>query len=80
MNLHRSLFDGRNSEYYSTDPFLTGTLAASEISDVKDRGGYAFMKHFALNEQETNFTTCSNKQAVRDGLPQTIRDGGRKRR
>ncbi len=70
MNLHRSPFGGRNFEYYSEDPFLTGILAASEISGAKDRGVYAFMKHFALNEQETNrwsmLTTWSNEQSIRE--------------
>lgn len=84
MNLHRSPFGGRNFEYYSEDPFLTGTLASSEISGAKDRGVYAFMKHFALNEQETNrwsmLTTWSNEQAIRETylkpFEMAVKDGG----
>ena len=54
MNIHRSPFCGRNLEYFSEDPVLTGKLAASLISGAADQGLVCYMKHFAVNDQETN--------------------------
>ena len=53
-NIHRSAFGGRNFEYFSEDPYLAGEMAANEISGAKANGLIMFMKHFALNEQETH--------------------------
>ena len=53
-NIHRSQFGGRNFEYYSEDGFLSGMLAAAQITGAANKGVYCFMKHFALNEQETH--------------------------
>lgn len=53
LNMHRSPFGGRNFEYFSEDPVLAGTLCAAEVSGVASRGVYAYVKHFAVNEQET---------------------------
>ena len=70
INIHRSAFGGRNFEYFSEDPVLTGTLAAEQMLGAADRGVYAFTKHFALNEQETQrngqLCTWSNEQAIRE--------------
>ena len=70
VNIHRSAFGGRNFEYFSEDPVLTGTQAAQQVLGAKDRGVYAFIKHFALNEQETQrngqLCTWSNEQAIRE--------------
>lgn len=49
MNIHRSPFDGRGSEYYSEDPYLTGTLAANVSQGAKSKGAYITMKHFAFH-------------------------------
>ena len=54
MNIHRSPFCGRNLEYFSEDPLLTGKLAASLISGAADQGLTCYVKHFAVNDQETN--------------------------
>ena len=70
MNIHRSAFAGRNFEYYSEDGVLSGIMAANAIMGSQEQGVYAFMKHFALNDQETNRTsmlcTWSTEQAVRE--------------
>ena len=70
MNTHRSAFAGRNFEYYSEDGFLSGKMAANAVAGAKEHGVYSFIKHFALNDQETNRTdllsTWSNEQAIRE--------------
>ena len=70
MNIHRTAFAGRNFEYYSEDGVLSGAMAASAIAGAQEHGVYAYMKHFALNDQEGNRTsmvaTWSNEQAIRE--------------
>ena len=70
MNIHRSAFGGRDFEYFSEDPLLSGAMASSEIAAAREQGVYAFMKHFVLNDQETNrnnmVCTWSNEQAIRE--------------
>lgn len=69
INLHRSPFSGRNFEYYSEDPILSGKLAVSVINGCKTKGVYTDLKHFALNDQETNRTgvsTFCTEQALRE--------------
>ena len=69
MNIHRSPFSGRNFEYYSEDPYLSGVMGAAEIRAIRNAGKYCYVKHFALNDQETNrngVTTWSNEQAMRE--------------
>ena len=70
MNIHRSAFAGRNFEYYSEDGFISGKMAANAIQGAAESGVYAFMKHFALNDQETNrlamLCTWTNEQAMRE--------------
>ena len=70
MNIHRSAFAGRNFEYYSEDGLLSGKMAANAIIGANEYGVYAYMKHFALNDQESNrlsmLCTWSNEQAIRE--------------
>ena len=70
MNIHRTAFSGRNFEYYSEDGYLSGAMASTAINGAAESGVYSFMKHFALNDQETHRTdmlcTWSNEQAIRE--------------
>ncbi len=70
MNIHRSAFAGRNFEYYSEDGLLSGKMAANAIVGAEKHGVYAYMKHFALNDQETHrlnmLCTWSTEQAIRE--------------
>lgn len=70
VNLHRSPFAGRNFEYFSEDPTLSGDLSGEQVLGAADRGVYAFIKHFALNEQETQrngqLCTWANEQSIRE--------------
>lgn len=54
MNIHRFVLNGRNFEYFSEDPFLTGTMAASELNAMHRSGVTGTIKHFCANNQETN--------------------------
>ena len=70
MNIHRSAFAGRNFEYYSEDGVLSGKIAAKAVIGAEQYGVYAYLKHFALNDQETNrcsmLCTWTNEQAIRE--------------
>ncbi len=70
MNTHRSAFAGRNFEYYSEDGVLAGRIAANQVNGAAEHGVYAYIKHFALNDQEINRTsmlmTFSSEQAIRE--------------
>ena len=63
-------FAGRNFEYYSEDGVLAGKLAAAQVNAMATKGTYNYIKHFALNDQETNrcafLLTYSNEQAIRE--------------
>ena len=54
VNIHRSPFGGRCSEYFSEDPYISGTMAAAEIRGAQTKGVLCTVKHFAANEQETH--------------------------
>ncbi|MCQ2776673.1 MAG: glycoside hydrolase family 3 C-terminal domain-containing protein [Bacilli bacterium] len=69
VNLHRSPFGGRNFEYYSADPFLSGRMSGRVVAGASDKGVYCFYKHFAVNDQEKNregVTVFLTEQALRE--------------
>ena len=69
MNTHRSPFGGRNYEYYSEDGVLAGKTAAAFVRGANEAGIYCYMKHFAMDEQETERLDISiwcNEQAMRE--------------
>ena len=71
MNIHRTPFAGRNFEYYSEDAFLSGILGKAEVYGAATKGMYAFIKHFALNDQETHrdeygLATFADEQTIRE--------------
>ncbi|WP_229116940.1 beta-glucosidase [Actinomyces bovis] len=70
MNTHRTAFGGRNFEYYSEDGVLSGRIASATVNGAAHHGVYAYIKHFALNDQETNrislLQTYANEQTIRE--------------
>lgn len=86
MNIHRSAFAGRNFEYYSEDPFLSGAIAMNAVIGAEKQGVYAYIKHFAMNDQETNRTnqlcTWFNEQSAREiylkPFEMCVKNGGAK--
>lgn len=69
VNIHRTPFSGRNFEYYSEDGYLSGILGANVVQGAKTKGVYTYVKHFALNDQETDrggLITWASEQSMRE--------------
>ena len=71
MNIHRTPFSGRNFEYYSEDAYLSGILGKNAVRGAASKGMYGFIKHFAVNDQETHrdqngLVTFLNEQSLRE--------------
>ncbi len=70
MNIHRSPFSGRNYEYFSEDGVLSGKMAAGIVSGAASKGVSCFIKHFFLNDEETNrsnwLAAWASEQAMRE--------------
>ncbi|RSU13780.1 hypothetical protein CBF27_02450 [Vagococcus acidifermentans] len=84
MNIHRTAKGGRNFEYFSEDPLLSGKMAAAVTRGSQDQGVIVFMKHFAMNDQETNARSglyvWANEQSMRElhlkPFEITVKEGG----
>ena len=69
VNIHRSPYLGRHNEYYSEDGWLSGEICAAQVKGLHDRGMQAFVKHFALNDQEQGrygISVWANEQSIRE--------------
>ena len=69
VDIHRSPYSGRNFEYFSEDGYLSGQLAGNEVKGAREKGVITYMKHFALNDQETNRyggAMFANEQSIRE--------------
>ena len=83
MNIHRTPFSGRNFEYYSQDGKQGGIIAAEVVRGAREKGVHTYIKHFALNDQETHrhgIMTWVNEQAAREiyfrNFELAVTDGG----
>lgn len=83
VNLHRSVYNSRNYEYYSEDGILSGKLAAETVRGAKQKGLYCYVKHFAISDNgqnATNWYEWLTEQALRETYLRpfeiTVKEGG----
>ncbi|WP_206192496.1 glycoside hydrolase family 3 N-terminal domain-containing protein [Scrofimicrobium canadense] len=83
INIHRTPYSGRNFEYFSEDPILSGMMAAETVRGAQNKGVIVFVKHFAVNDQEVNRmggAMMVDEQAIRElylePFELTVREGG----
>lgn len=83
MNIHRHPLNGRNFEYFSEDPFLTGSIGAAQIKGLEKHGVTATIKHFCVNNRETNrrfMDSVVSEKALREiylkGFEIAVKKGG----
>ncbi|MDR0435425.1 MAG: glycoside hydrolase family 3 C-terminal domain-containing protein [Propionibacteriaceae bacterium] len=83
MNIHRSPYSGRNFEYFSEDGVISGRMGAALVRGAQSKGVIPFVKHFAVNDQETNRmggAMMANEQSLREiylkPFELSVRDGG----
>jgi beta-glucosidase len=82
-DIHRSPYSGRNFEYFSEDGYISGVLCAAVVSGAQEKGVLVYVKHFAVNDQETNRmggAMFANEQSLRSiyllPFELAVRDGG----